>query len=259
MKSIQRASVRLLAVLSLASCATAPKHAPVEPELLPVAIIPTPPPPIPTMMPTEATLARLQAYVQKQSHPDALRFAVTAYANFKAKHPELVRKPYLYFVDFGLSSGEPRGFIFDMDALTLIAGPFAVAHGRGSTNQMTGIPTRFSNTPGSNMTSLGLYLTQETYRFSGHSGGTAYSSIGLRVNGVSTGFNTAARMRGVVVHGAPYVTREKAGRSEGCPAMEMELAQRLIPQIAQGALIFLFSPNDADWMQGDPWVHAARL
>jgi hypothetical protein len=81
------------------------------------------------------------------------------------------------------------------------------------------MPT-WSNRPGSNATSLGLYLTQETYAFRGTSNGSPYSSIGLRLTGVSGRFNSAARSRGIVVHGAPYVTPEKAGRSEGCPAME---------------------------------------
>jgi hypothetical protein len=116
------------------------------------------------------------------------------------------------------------------------------------------VPTRFSNTPGSASTSLGLFVAQETYSFSGHSGGSLYHSIGLRLRGVSGRFNSTARDRGVVVHGAPYVTESRAGRSEGCPAMEPSRAQRLIPQIGNGGLVFLFSPADPAWMQQDPWA-----
>lgn len=53
---------------------------------------------------------------------------------------------------------------------------------------------------------VGLFVTQETYGFSGHTAGHLYSSIGLRLEGVSGRFNDAARARRVVVHGAPYVT-----------------------------------------------------
>jgi hypothetical protein len=28
----------------------------------------------------------------------------------------------------------------------------------------------------------------------------------------------------------------------------------LIPKIANGGLVFLFSPNDAQWMNNDPWA-----
>jgi hypothetical protein len=60
----------------------------------------------------------------------------------------------------------------------------------------------------------------------------------------------------VVAHGAPYVTPDKAGRSEGCPAMEQARAKRLLPMLANGALVFLFAP-DAEWMRSDPWVVAS--
>ncbi|HEX6926922.1 MAG TPA: murein L,D-transpeptidase catalytic domain family protein [Longimicrobiaceae bacterium] len=201
-----------------------------------------------------AALQRLERQVGRLSHPSALHVAFEAYWNFRSAHPEQVRNPYFYFVDYGLESDEPRGYVFDMDALTIVEGPFTVAHGRGSEEGMRGIPTRFTNIMDSAASSLGLYLTQETYRFVGTSAGRRYHSIGLRLHGVSGSFNSAARKRGIVVHGAPYVTPTKAGRSEGCPAMEMDRAERLIPLIANGGLVFLFSPRDASWMRNDPWV-----
>ncbi|HEX9483922.1 MAG TPA: murein L,D-transpeptidase catalytic domain family protein, partial [Gemmatimonadaceae bacterium] len=76
-----------------------------------------------------------------------------------------------------------------------------------------------------------------------------------RLQGVSRGFNDQALARGVVAHGAPYVTATKAGRSQGCPAMEPARAQRLLPKLADGGLVFLFAP-DATWLQHDPWVSA---
>ncbi|MBW3628611.1 MAG: murein L,D-transpeptidase catalytic domain family protein [Gemmatimonadetes bacterium] len=192
--------------------------------------------------------------VQLKSHPEALRLAFHAYFNFRAAHPEQVKKPYLYFVDYGLDNRTPRGYVFDMESLRLIDGPFMVAHGRGSLSSADGVPTRFTNREGSASTSLGLYVAQETYNFVGHSGGGTYRSIGLRLKGVSGRFNSAARARGVVVHGAPYVTPGRAGRSEGCPAMEPERAEWLIPEIANGGLVFLFSPHDPQWMQEEPWA-----
>jgi hypothetical protein len=201
---------------------------------------------------TRAALDAFAGTVRPLSRPEALASAFRGYFAYRAAHPEDVRKPYLYFVDYGLPSTSPRGYVFDMDALRVVDGPFTVAAGRGSAAK-DGVPTRFSNASGSNATSLGLYVARSLYDFHGKSAGHPYSSVGLRLDGVSEGFNDRALARGVVAHGAPYVTPTKAGRSEGCPAMEPARAERLLPKLAEGGMVFLFAP-DAKWMAGDPWV-----
>ncbi|HEY2067156.1 MAG TPA: murein L,D-transpeptidase catalytic domain family protein [Gemmatimonadaceae bacterium] len=213
----------------------------------------TVPPSNPVATVTKTALEALAGIVRPLSHPRALEDAFRSYFAYKSSHPGDVRKPYLYFVDYGLPSTTPRGYVFDMDSLRVIDGPFTVAHGRGSSSSRYGVPTRFSNASGSAATSLGLYVAQALYDFRGHSGGQTYSSIGLRLMGVSSGFNDNALARGVVAHGAPYVTRAQAGRSEGCPAMEPARAQRLLPKLAEGGMVFLFAP-DQTWMSRDPWV-----
>jgi hypothetical protein len=200
----------------------------------------------------DAALDALKGSVRRLSSPAALEDAFKSYFAFKAAHPEQVKKPYLYFVDYGLSNTTPRGYVFDMDKLAIVDGPFMVAHGRGS-SKGDGVPTHFSNGFGAATTSLGLYVAQELYNFVGHTGGATYSSIGLRLQGVSKGFNDNARARGVVAHGAPYVTPSRAGRSEGCPAVEPARAQTLLPKLANGAMVFLFAP-DHNWMTNDPWL-----
>jgi hypothetical protein len=201
----------------------------------------------------DAALEALQTVVQPLSDPRALKDAFQVYFAFKAAHPEQVKKPYLYFVDYGQPSTSARGYVFDMTKLDVVDGPFTVAHGRGSSASQYGVPTRFSNAAGSNATSLGLYVAQETYNFHGKTGGRSYSSVGLRLAGVSTGYNDSARSRGVVAHGAPYVTPARAGRSEGCPAMEQGRARRILPELANGGMVFLFAPQ-SDWMAQDPWL-----
>ncbi|MEX2153872.1 MAG: murein L,D-transpeptidase catalytic domain-containing protein [Gemmatimonadaceae bacterium] len=200
-----------------------------------------------------SALQTLTASVRRMSHPQALESAFRGYFAYKTAHPEDVKKPYLYFVDYGIPSTEPRGYVFDMETLEVVDGPFMVAHGRGSSASRKGIPTRFSNANGSYATSLGLYLAQETYGFSGKAAGRSYTSVGLRLLGLSDGWNDNARDRGVVAHGAPYVTPGKAGQSEGCPAIEQGRARRLLPKIANGGMVFLFAP-DGDWMSHDPWL-----
>lgn len=206
---------------------------------------------------TKIAVERLSSAVRPLSHPKALETAFKTYFAFRAQHPEKVTKPFLYFVDYGLPSTRPRGYVFDMQSLKVVEGPFPVAHGRGSSDGRFGVPTRFSNRPGSAATSLGLYLAQELYDFNGNTAGRRYRSIGLRLRGLSGNYNDNARARGVVAHGAPYVNDKRAGRSEGCPALEQPRARRLLPMLANGGMVFLFAP-EKDWMSDDPWVVAAE-
>jgi hypothetical protein len=207
--------------------------------------------PLPDVRTAYQTLTR---YVVEGSDAHGLRVAVEAYYRYRSERPQGVRKPYLYFVDLGLDPTTPRGYVFDMEALSLVEGPFTVAHGRGSSATREAVPSVFSNTPGSKASSLGLYLTEGTYRFRGRSGGRDYTSVGLRLRGESGPFNDAAEARGIVVHGAPYVTPQGAGRSEGCPAMEPERARRLLPLLSNGSVVFVYSPRDARWLSQGPWV-----
>ena len=200
----------------------------------------------------QAALTAVAGIVRGLSRPEALETAFKSYFAFKTAHPDQVRKPLLYFVDYGLPNTAKRGYVFDMEQMRVVDGPFTVAAGRGSA-ESNGVPTRFSNASGSNATSLGLYVAKAIYDFSGHSAGRRYSSLGMRLMGVSTGFNDKAFARGVVAHGAPYVTSSKAGRSQGCPAMEPDRAQRLLPKLADGGMVFLFAP-DQNWMTRDPWL-----
>lgn len=202
----------------------------------------------------DRAVAALAGLVEPLSHAEALGVAADAYFAYREAHPDDVRKPFLYFVDLGLDNRTPRGWVFDMDRLTVVEGPFTVAHGRGSATVRDGIPTRFSNVSGSKASSVGLYLAEETYTFRGSAGGRSYRSVGLRLRGESGAFNSAAIDRGIVVHGAPYVTPTSAGRSEGCPAMELDRAERLLPTLANGGVVFLYSPLAEDWLSEGPWV-----
>ena len=39
--------------------------------------------------------------------------------------------------------------------------------------------------------------------------------------------------------------------------MEPARAQRLLPKLADGGMVFLFAP-DTDWLAKDPWISAAN-
>src|SRR5688500_10824213 len=76
-------------------------------------------------------LEELSGHGTHNSDKDPLRMAFQAYYNYKAANAGEVRKPYLHFVDYGLVNRTARGYVFDMQRLELIEGPFIVAHGRG--------------------------------------------------------------------------------------------------------------------------------
>lgn len=131
-------------------------------------------------------------------------------------------------IDFKRHNSKKRFFIIDMESGRVEN--YLTAHGKNSDPDFDGYATKFSNTPDSNMTSLGFYLTAETYY-----GKNGYS---LRLDGLST-TNSNARSRAIVIHGADYVAPgPKIGRSYGCPALEMRYHQEVIDQIKGGTLIY---------------------
>jgi hypothetical protein len=137
-------------------------------------------------------------------------------------------KNYLVVIDYKQHNSKERFFVIDM-----ISGhveKYLTAHGKNSDPDFDGFATSFSNEPNSLMTSLGLFLTAETY-FGNH-------GLSLMLDGLSsTNFN--ARTRNIVIHGAIYVTPgEKIGRSFGCPALEFRYTEEVINKIKGGALIF---------------------
>ncbi len=122
--------------------------------------------------------------------------------------------------DAGRSAGQKRLFVLDVrDKPKLVLADW-VAHGSGSDPDGDGVATRFSNTPNSNATSLGLYRIAERYR--GKNPGSSY-----RLDGLTPQFNTNARSRAVVVHTSAYVRPGHIGRSWGCPALRPEVMEEL--------------------------------
>ena len=143
----------------------------------------------------------------------------------------------LSIIDLSLPSSKKRFFVIDLNARALIFNTY-VSHGRNSGREMT---TQFSNKPRSCESSLGFYVTGETY--TGHHG---YS---LRLNGKEQGINDNACARGIVIHSASYVNERIAknqgyiGRSEGCPAIPKTLHRNIIEKIKNGTCLFLYSPD----------------
>lgn len=153
----------------------------------------------------------------------------------------------LSVIDFSRPSSEPRLWVLDLASGTTLYNE-RVAHGR-TTGDLDA--TRFSNVPGSNASSVGLYRTAETY--------VGKHGRSLRLDGLDPGWNDRARDRAIVVHGASYCTLDhvekwgRLGRSQGCPALDPAVTDAVIDTIRGGTLLFAYYP-DADWLAGSSWL-----
>lgn len=139
-------------------------------------------------------------------------------------------------IDFSLPSSAKRLFVIDIEHGILLFNTY-VAHGR---NSGAGMANEFSNSPESFKSSLGFYVTSETYM-----GKHGYA---LRLEGEEKGINDNALSRGIVMHSAAYVSENTIhslgylGRSQGCPAVPEECYQAIIGKIKNGTCLFMYSP-----------------
>ena len=142
----------------------------------------------------------------------------------------------------------PRLWVFDMHTGKILFKEL-VAHGRNTGDNMA---VRFSDAMESRESSIGLFRTADTYV--GHNG---YS---LRLDGLEPGFNSHARERAIVMHGAPYVNADIAkangrlGRSWGCPALREAVARQVIDTVRGGGVIFSYYP-DPVWLQRSKFLN----
>jgi hypothetical protein len=143
----------------------------------------------------------------------------------------------LTVIDYSLPSTEKRMWVYDLNSRELLYEEL-VAHGQGTG---ANVATKFSNLPDSHQTSLGLFVTDETYV-----GRNGYS---LRLDGLDKGWNDRARDRAIVMHGAAYVSPQfvkangRLGRSHGCPAVSDAVARQLIDRVKGGGLVFAYYPD----------------
>ena len=157
----------------------------------------------------------------------------------------------LTVIDYSKPSSEPRMWVFDLKSRELIYKEL-VAHGQGSGANMA---TQFSNEAETHQTSLGLFVTDDTYV-----GKNGYS---LRLDGLDKGINDRARERAIVMHGAPYVSPSfvkatgRLGRSWGCPAISADVAKRVIDRVKGGGLVFAYYP-DAEWLKTSKYLGGCR-
>jgi len=198
-----------------------------------------------------AMLVNLLAWTPSEAaqapNPDVLRLALKAIECGVASG-DLQAPPTLTLIDYSLPSTTPRLWVFDLRTGKILFNEL-VAHGR---NTGENIATSFSDAMNSHQSSLGLFVTGDTYI-----GSNGYS---LRLDGLEPGFNLHAYDRAIVMHGAPYVSEGfikkvgRIGRSWGCPAVRPEIAHALIDTLKGGQYVFAYYP-DAAWLAKSAYLH----
>lgn len=174
--------------------------------------------------------------------------AVKGYINLKNAGKLGSDKDVISICNFNLSSTENRLWIIDLAQKKVLFNTY-VAHGQGSGEEFA---THFSNKENSHQSSLGFYVTAETYQ--GEHG------TSLRLQGMDQGFNDAALDRGIVVHGAEYVSskfvnsQDRLGRSWGCPAVPTALSLPIINAIKGGTCLFIYR-SDAKYNSSAYWMN----
>lgn len=178
---------------------------------------------------------------------DVFKKAYTGYMNLKAAGKVTAKKDMLTVVDFSKPSSQKRLWVIDLNNNKVVFNDL-VAHGEGSGGAMA---TQFSNKNESHQSSLGFYVTKDTY--------VGKHGRSLRIDGMDQGFNNSAFARAVVVHSAKYVSAARAaagsiGRSWGCPAVSEKIAQPMIDAIKGGTVLFVYAPIN-NYLKNSTWLN----
>lgn len=176
--------------------------------------------------------------------PELKTFSEALKGFYLLKEKGVIHKDVLTLIDFSLSSTLKRLWVIDLTTNTILFQSL-VAHGRNTGEEFA---TAFSNVNSSNKSSLGFYATGEIYQ--------GKHGMSLRLDGLERGVNDNARERAVVMHGADYVSEsfvrdhKRLGRSQGCPAIPVELTNDIIQAIKGKSCLYIYHPSRS-FMMGE--------
>ena len=164
----------------------------------------------------------------------------------KAAQKNLLDKTtILSIADMSQSSNCKRLYIIDLEKMEVLFNTY-VSHGMRSGEEFA---SKFGNKPESHRSSLGFFSTGECYK--------GAHGLSLRLRGLEKGINHNAEQRGIVIHGADYVSESfirqngRLGRSQGCPAVPANECEPIVNLIQQGSCFFIFYP-DRNYFQKSP-------
>lgn len=156
--------------------------------------------------------------------------------------------PILTIIDYSKPSNQKRLWVFDLITMKLLYYTY-VSHGiaSGALNTVS-----FSNRYNSKASSMGVYLTGESYY--GREG------LSMHLQGLERGFNSNAMRRYLVMHGGWYVAENfikkygRPGRSWGCPALPYDEVKQVIDAIKDDTFLVIYYPSD-DWLAQSKFLH----
>jgi hypothetical protein len=168
----------------------------------------------------------------------AFEFAKKGFKKLAAQG-RLTNDSIISIIDFSQPSYKKRLYVLDIKNYKVLFHTW-VAHGRNSGREWA---QNFSNAHSSYKSSPGFFITG-----AGYHGINGYS---LKLIGIEKGINNNAYDRGIVIHGADYVSsgliqaQGYIGRSEGCPAVPVEKAAPIIKKIKDGSCLFVYNTSSA--------------
>jgi hypothetical protein len=188
----------------------------------------------------EDSIRVLYDYIGLANHGleyDVFRMGIIGY-HALSDEGVLNNKSILTIIDFSQPSTQKRFYTIDLVNLKLQYHTY-VAHGR---NTGENLAKQFSNKQYSNQSSLGFYVTGETYIGS--------KGFSLKLDGKEENYNDRIRERAVVIHDADYVSEQwikrygRLGRSQGCPALPKAISKQIINTIKNRTAIFAYYPDE---------------
>ena len=181
----------------------------------------------------------------------AFRYAYIGYQTMKKQH-RLNNKELFSIIDFTKDCNSKRFYTIDLEKMKIVYYTY-VTHGKKSGERMA---TSFSDAVESNKSSIGFYITGNTYN-----GGNGYSLI---LHGDEKGYNSNLAKRSVVVHAADYANEDyiarngRMGRSLGCPALPENIYKQVIETIKEKTMIFAYY-NDAKYLKTSKYLNVLKL
>lgn len=170
---------------------------------------------------------------------EAIRSARQAVSQYALNHPDDAVPQHLAVVDYTKPSFLKRMVIIDLKTGT--KSYYRVAHARKTGTLHA---RKFSNIPGSNMSSLGLFKTSSAYM--GDHG------LAIRLHGLDSLKNSNAFARDIVLHSAGYVSipviieniltlnGPRIGRSNGCFVVAPSKIEEVVDKLSRNGFLYAY-------------------